>query len=116
MALGSLVAVLDELVAADPREFADRQSIVDIERQLARLHAVAARAAAAFDVQEDWAVDGARSAPAWIAWECKLPGDTARGRVALGRRLRVLPECEQAWLAGPALRPMTYEPGRSHTM
>jgi len=100
MGLGSLIAAVDELVATDPRAFADGESIVEIERQLSRLKAVASRSAAAFDTEREWAEDGARTASAWIAWACRLPRDTARSRVSLGRRLRDLPACERAWLAG----------------
>jgi hypothetical protein len=47
MGLGSLS--VDELVAMDPGELADRDTIVDLMVQLARLDAVVARAAARVD-------------------------------------------------------------------
>ncbi|HET9443774.1 MAG TPA: DUF222 domain-containing protein [Acidimicrobiales bacterium] len=98
--LEDLVAAVDEVVAADPATLADGEALEVLHRQLARLEAVATRAAAAADAAGAWAGSGARSCSAWLAWRCSLPAGTARRRVRLGRTLRHLPATEAAWLAG----------------
>jgi hypothetical protein len=100
MALGALIAGIDDVVGEDPAALGVPDTIVELERQLARLEAVVTRAAAAFDASQAWQDDGARTAAAWMTNRCNLPKTTARHRVGLGRRLRHLPACERAWLAG----------------
>ena len=64
------------------------------------MEAVVTRAAAAFDASKEWQADGGQTAAAWLATRCRLPRGTARRRVSLGRKIRLLPVCEEAWLAG----------------
>jgi hypothetical protein len=98
--MAELTAALDALCASDPAALADGETIEGLQRQLARLDAVATRASAAFDASRAWEADGARTAAAWISTRCHLPKETARRQVYLGRTLRHLPKAEEAWLAG----------------
>jgi hypothetical protein len=64
------------------------------------LESFVTEATAAFEVQEEWAADGAKTAPAWIATRCRVPRGAARRRVRLGRTLRHLPRTADAWRDG----------------
>ena len=99
-ATAQLEREIDALAALDPQRLADGESVVALHCQLARLDAVATRAAAAFDASGAWEPSGARSAAAWVRVECNLPAATARRRVQTGRTLRHMPEVERSWLAG----------------
>jgi hypothetical protein len=100
MGLAELSEDIDALVATDPAELADRDAMVALHRELARLDAVLTRATAAFDAGRGWDADGAQTAAAWLATRCSLPKQTARREVRLARHLRHLPACESAWLGG----------------
>jgi hypothetical protein len=95
-----LQAVVDGLVALEASALADGEAVAGLHRQLARLEAVTARAAAAFDKARAWAPDGARTASAWIAGTCRLPSPAVKRRLRLGRAMAVLPVAAEAWLAG----------------
>jgi hypothetical protein len=95
--LRRLTEVLDELASRPP---SDPDAVVTLHAQLARLDAVAASSAAAFDAGGTWSADGATSAAAWIAARCRLPRSVAARRVRLGRAVRTMARTEQAWLAG----------------
>ena len=75
-------------------------SIEELHRHLSRLEAFVTEATAAFEAGEEWAADGAKTASAWIATRCRLPRAAAKRRVRLGRELRHLPECAEAWRDG----------------
>src|SRR5436305_3986011 len=98
--LGTLKAAVDELIAADPARFSDRESIKDLYRQLSRMEAAVARASAAFDAGREWEADRARSAAAWLAAATNVPKAQARRRVRLGRAMRLMDLVEGAWLSG----------------
>ena len=100
MPLPALSAVLDELIAVGPDTLADGESMIELRRLQARLEALVATATARFDTSRTWEADGAQTAAAWLAWQCHLPKTVARRQVGLGRKLRHLPACEQAWLDG----------------
>src|SRR2546421_10901603 len=100
MGLGTLIAAIDEAVATGPSELADRDTIVELHRQLARLEAVATRATAAFDAGQAWQADGARTAAAWLSVRCGTPQATARRRGWPGRARRRLPAGGEAAPAG----------------
>ena len=68
--------------------------------QLSRFESFVTEATAAFEAGEQWAADGAKTASAWIATRCRIPRSAARRRVRLGRALRHLPECAEAWREG----------------
>jgi hypothetical protein len=95
-----LSTALDALAAVDPATLRDGETVVELQRQLERLGALATRAVAAFEAAGDFADDGARSAASWVAHRCRIPSATARARVRLGPALRHLPAAEAAWVAG----------------
>jgi hypothetical protein len=98
--LAALASAVDQLVAADPTTLGHGEVLIDLRRQLDRLEAVAARAAAAFDASREWEEAGARSAASWLARQTRMPFRQAKRQVRLGRSLRHLPVCETAWLSG----------------
>ena len=95
-----LAGVLDTLSRLDPSVLGDAETVVALHRELERLSAVTTRAVAAFDAGRAWEADGARTASAWLAVRCRMPVETARRRVRLGRSLRHMGVVEAAWLAG----------------
>jgi hypothetical protein len=99
-ALTDLAEVVDHLVDVDPSCVADGESIVALQRQLARLEAVVTTATRAFDASGEWATDGARNATAWLATRCHLPKSAARRRIRLGHHLDDLPVGARAWMNG----------------
>ncbi len=100
MKLDAFAESLDALVATGADNYSDCASIEELHRLLGRLEAFVTEASAAFETQEDWAADGAKTAAAWIATRCRVPRAAARRRVRLGRTLRHLPRCAQAWRDG----------------
>ena len=100
MTLQQLSESIDSLIDADLSEHLDPDSIEAMHRQLARLEAFVTTSAAAFDTSRVWEADGAHTAATWLATRCGLPKPVARREVSLGRKLRHLPVCEEAWLAG----------------
>ena len=100
MELDALNQELDRLAQLDPSVLADPDSMVALQRVLARTEAVVTRATAAFDAAGHWVPDGALSAAAWLATRCRIPKSQARGQVRRGRELRLLPAAEQAFVDG----------------
>src|SRR5688572_19249084 len=100
MPIDDLRRVLDALCAVDPAVLGDAETVVALQRCAERLSAVTTLAVAAFDAGRSWEADGARTASAWLAARCRLPVETARRRVRLGRALRHMGVVEAAWLAG----------------
>ena len=87
VSLDGLTEELDRLGRVDPAVFADPESVVSLQRQLARLEALTTRATAAFDPSGNWAPDGARTASAWLSARCRMPKAEARRQVRRGRAL-----------------------------
>ena len=100
MELEIFAEALDALVSSDAANYGDSASIETLYRLSARLESFVTEATAAFEVGEEWAAQGAKTATAWIATTCHLPRAAARRRVRLGRSLRHLPECARAWREG----------------
>ncbi len=100
MELDDFGEALEALVASGAENYGDCASMEELYRQLSRFESFVTEATAAFEVGEEWAADGAKTAPAWIATRCRLPRSAARRRVRLGRNLRHLPECTEAWRDG----------------
>jgi hypothetical protein len=100
MVLDDFAEALEALVASGAADYGDGASIEELHRHLARLEAFLTEATAAFEAGEEWAAEGAKTASAWIATRCRLPRGAARRRVRLGRALRHLPGCAEAWRAG----------------
>lgn len=100
MAIGTLAGAIDELFCEGPSSCADGDSMVELHRQLTRLQAFVTEAVGAFDTGGAWAVDGARTAAAWMTARCRLPQAEARREVARTRHLRHLPATRQAFADG----------------
>ena len=100
MDLLDLAESIDRLVAIDPAELADMESIESLQRQMTRLDAVVTGATAAFDASGNWALSGARSTTAWLTTRCRISKGRARRLVRRGRELRSLPAFSRAWCDG----------------
>jgi len=99
MVIDELHGVVDRLVAARAT-LGDGETIAALVREHARLDALLTTAVGEFEAGDEWALDGAWSAASWVATTCHLPRQSPRRRAAQARKLRHLPACEQAWLAG----------------
>jgi hypothetical protein len=95
-----LAGALDVLSAVDAGVLGEAETVVALQRAAERLACVLTRAVAAFDAGRSWEADGARTASAWLAARCRMPVESARRRVRLGRALRHMGGVEAAWLAG----------------
>jgi uncharacterized protein DUF222 len=98
--LDAVTREIDRLVAMDPAELANPDAQLALHGARARLEAVAARSAAAFESSGAYAADGARSAAHWLGFATHRPVDAAQRQVRLGAALAELPLVEEAWLAG----------------
>jgi uncharacterized protein DUF222/HNH endonuclease len=100
MELDNFEEALDELIASGAANHGDGASIERLHRAQSRLDSFVTESTASFEVSEEWAADGAKTAPAWIATRCRLPRAAAKRRVRLGRALRHLPAVAEAWRDG----------------
>jgi hypothetical protein len=100
MELDDFNKALEALVASGAQNYGDCASMEELHRQLSCFESFVTEATAAFEAGEEWAADGAKTAPAWIATRCRVPRAVARRRVRLGRNLRHRPECAEAWREG----------------
>jgi hypothetical protein len=100
MELDDFAEALEALVASGAQNYGDCASIEELHRHLSRFESFVTEATATFEAGEEWAAEGAKTASAWIATRCRLPRSAARRRVCLGRALRHLPECAEAWREG----------------
>jgi HNH endonuclease len=80
--------------------FCDTESIKAIERHQARFESVTSRAVAEFDQWGQFALDGAKTAVAWIDTVCHLPKKEARAQLRRGKALSELPLFAAAFAAG----------------
>ncbi len=95
-ALGALMSL--ELDGRSPAEL--NEVVLGAQRLRGALDAAEARVLARWDAERSWQLDGAKTAPSWLAWKQRLPIQVARQRVRHARALRALPEVEAAWAAG----------------
>ena len=100
MELDDFAEALEALVVSGAQNYGDCASIEALHRHLSRFESFVTEATATFEAGEEWAADGAKTASAWLATRCRLPRSAARRRVRLGRALRHLPECAEAWREG----------------
>jgi len=100
MELDTLAEAIDQLVGSDPFSYSDAESVIDLQRQLARLEYVVACAVANFEAAGEWAPEGAKTAAAWLSTRCRVPQAQARCQLRRGRALGVLPVCAEAFAAG----------------
>lgn len=103
MILKEIEASFAELAALDPTCLTDGE-VIDYVRRAQRILSLAdahcARSAGRLDVSKAWAADGAKSATAWVRWQCNLAHGRASEAVCTARSLRVMPVVEEAMLAG----------------
>ena len=100
MELENFAAALDELIESGAANYGDGTSIVELHQLQSRLDSFVTEATAAFEVGEEWAADGAKTAASWIATRCRVARRGAKRRVRLGRTLSHLPEVALAWREG----------------
>ncbi|HVX17328.1 MAG TPA: DUF222 domain-containing protein [Acidimicrobiales bacterium] len=74
--------------------------IKTLQRLRCRLEATEAHTLAAWDGRRCWQPSGARSAPAWLAWQLRLPIAEARRRVRHARVCRQYGAIAEAWAEG----------------
>jgi hypothetical protein len=99
-AIEELTQAIDDLIAEGAEAHGDSTSIKALVCQHARLESVVSSAVGAHDTSGEWALDGARSAPAWLARSCRLPKAVARRMVRRSRHLRHLPVVAAAFEEG----------------
>jgi hypothetical protein len=85
-----LTQAIDDLIAEGVEAHCDSRSIQVLVCQHSRLESVVSTAVGAYDTSGEWALDGARSAQAWLARSCRLPKALARRMVRRARQLRHL--------------------------
>ena len=100
MELENFGVALEALMASGAANYDDCESIEELHRLHARFESFVTEATAAFEVGEEWAAEGAKTAASWLATRCHVSRRVAKRRVRLGRTLRHLPECAQAWREG----------------
>jgi Domain of unknown function (DUF222) len=100
MELENLAAALEELIESGAQNYGDGASITELHRLSSRLGSFITEATAAFEVGEEWAAEGAKTAASWISSQCQVSRAGAKARVRLGRTLRHLPQVAQAWRDG----------------
>ncbi len=100
MELADFAEALSALVSSGAENYGDGASMEVLHHELARFEAFVTEATAAFEASGEWAADGAKTASAWIATRCRVPRGAARKRARLGRTLRHLPRCAEAWREG----------------
>jgi hypothetical protein len=96
----NLKEAIDRLADAGPLVPADPESIEALVCQRARIDAIVTEAASSFDASGDWAPDGAKTAAAWLARRCRMPGGQTRTLIRRGRVLSHLPAYARAWAHG----------------
>jgi len=100
MVLDDLQVALDEANALGPAAFADAESLVLLEKQLAQLECLVNTSVAWFDAAGNFEASGAVNTKAWLKSECRLSGKQAALQVKRGRHLRRLPQTAEAFGAG----------------
>jgi hypothetical protein len=92
----ALHKAIDDLANGDAFSIADADSLIELSHLSARLEGVRTAAVAEFDAGGEWAVDGAKTAAAWLATRCHLPKAEAARLVRRGRLLPHLPIATEA--------------------
>ena len=95
-----LTQAIDDLIAEGVEAHCDSPSIKALVGQHSRLESVVSTAVGAYDASGEWALDGARTAQAWLARSCRLPKAVARRMVRRSRHLRHLPVVAGAFEEG----------------
>ena len=100
MELTALARDIDELFEAGRGQLGTGETVLELERQLSRLQALVAHAAAEFSRSGDWREDGARSCGAWLAARTNLPKPECRRQVKLGTFASLMTHAGAGWRAG----------------
>jgi hypothetical protein len=100
MELENFETALEALIASGAANYGDAESMEKLHQLQSRLDCFVTEATAAFEVGEEWAADGAKTAASWIATRCRVARPAAKRRVRLGRTLGHLPAVAQAWRDG----------------
>jgi hypothetical protein len=98
--LQDLTKAIDALNEVGAEAFGDCESMEILHRESARLESFVTESAAAFEAGGEWAIDGAKTPAAWLSKRCRVPRSGAQRRLRLGRILRHLPACAEAWRDG----------------
>ena len=98
--LEDLDDVVARLAQADPFALSDRAVVRALERCFASLACTLANAVASFDAGGEWANDGAKSAPAWIAATRHLPLGEVAKQLRRGAALSSMPLVAEAFAKG----------------
>src|SRR5689334_13449908 len=100
MGIEGLRAEIDKLEAMGQHALGDEETVLALQKEKARLDALTAGAAAAYDASGEWRIHRSRSAADWLAYKSNEPIPTCQRMVRLGRALRHMPVAEAAWRAG----------------
>jgi hypothetical protein len=96
----TLREAVDGVCALDPITFSDPDSLIALERASARIEYLKTKAVGEFDASGAWAIDGAKTAVAWLDTRCHVPKAEAWRRVRRARALPDLPVVAAAFAAG----------------
>lgn len=94
---------ISELLGVDPAALpsgAVGAHLVDLHRARAVLDARIAETAGVVDVRKEWAIDGARSGPAFVTARVGTSYGRAKGDQVIGRAVRDMPAVAAAFAAG----------------
>jgi hypothetical protein len=94
-----LTTAIDGLASDDVEPVAGDEIVVLLAER-ARLDAQISRRVRAFDTSGEWALDGARSASAWLRHRCRLTDRDAHRLVRTARHVDAMPAVAAAWYAG----------------
>ncbi|HVB93369.1 MAG TPA: DUF222 domain-containing protein [Acidimicrobiales bacterium] len=98
MKIDALEGLVDELFEEGP--VSDTESMETLLREFGRLEAYVTASVGEFDTWGAWALDGARSAAAWVATKGNLPRAVAGRMVKRARAVGQLPAFAEAWRDG----------------
>ena len=77
-----------------------RDDLVGLWREMARLEAQFARRVAELDASVEWSVDGSRSAAGWLVANLRVASGEAHHRVKVARQTAEMPITSAAWQEG----------------
>ena len=95
-----LRAAIDALAQAEVVEAVQRDDLVELWREMARLEAQFARRVAELDSSVEWSVDGSRSAAGWFVANLRMASGEAHHRVKVARQTARMPITSAAWQEG----------------
>jgi Domain of unknown function (DUF222) len=99
-AVEQLRAAVDALATDEVVGCAQRDDVLGLWREIARLDAQFARRLGEFDRSVEWSVDGARSAAGWLVANTRASSGEAHHRVKVARQVAEMPVTAAAWNEG----------------